>query len=153
MNLDEKFPRLEITRKVIKGKNIKYFGPFSSGAGAILKTIYEEIPLVQSKSCIKGKKACLYHQIKRCLAPCEGKITPEEYKKYIQKAIKLIHNKEEILKILYNKMEKYAENLQFEEAAEIRDRIKSIESAEIYSKVDLAKLEDLDIFVVETLRP
>jgi excinuclease ABC subunit C len=149
VNFDEDFPRLEITRKVVKGKNIKYFGPFSSGAGAILKTVYEEIPLVQSKSCIKGKKACLYYQIGKCLAPCEGKISKEEYKKYINEAVSLIHNKDKILKILYKKMEKFAENLQFEEAAEIRDRIKSIESAEIYSKVDLAKLEDLDIFVVE----
>jgi excinuclease ABC subunit C len=151
INLDEPFPMPQITRKVVKGKNIKYFGPFSSGAGAILKTVYEEVPLVQSKSCLKGKRACLYHQIGRCLAPCEGKITSEEYMKYVKKAIKLIHDKDKILKILYKKMEKYANNLQFEEAAEIRDRIKSIESAEIYSNVDLAKLEDLDIFVVEIL--
>ena len=150
INLDETFPMPQITRKVVKGKNIKYFGPFSSGAGAILKTIYEEVPLVQSKSCLKGKKACLYYQIGRCLAPCIGNITPKEYMEYVKKAIKLIQNKDEILKILYKKMEKYAQNLQFEEAAEIRDRIKSIESAEIYSNVDLAKLEDLDIFVVET---
>ncbi|WP_024789001.1 excinuclease ABC subunit UvrC [Lebetimonas sp. JH292] len=150
VDMDELFPRLEITRKIIKGKNIKYFGPFSSGAGAILKTIYEDIPLVQSKNCIKGKKACLYYQIGKCLAPCVGKITPEEYKKYINKAIELILDKEKILNILYKKMEKFAKNLQFEEAAEIRDRIKSIENAEIYSNVDLAKLEDLDIFVVET---
>jgi excinuclease ABC subunit C len=150
INLDEKFPMPQITRKVVKGKNIKYFGPFSSGAGAILKTIYEEVPLVQSKSCLKGKKACLYYQIGRCLAPCIGNITPKEYMEYVKKAIKLIQNKDEILKILYKKMEKYAQNLQFEEAAEIRDRIKSIESAQIYSNVDLAKLEDLDIFVVET---
>ena len=148
VNLDEPFPRLEITRKVIKG-NIKYFGPFSSGANAILKTIYEEIPLVQSKSCIKGKKACLYHQIGKCLAPCEGKVSTDEYKKLIKKAIKLIHNKERLLEILETKMQKYAENLQFEEAAEIRDRIKSIKEAEIYSNVDLAKLKDIDIFVVE----
>ena len=149
INLDEPFPMPQITRKIVKGKNIKYFGPFSSGASAILKTVYEEIPLVQSKSCLKGKKACLYHQIGRCLAPCEGKITSKEYMKYINKVIKLIHNKEKILNILYKRMEKHAQNLQFEEAAEIRDRIKSIESAEIYSKVDLAKLEDLDIFAVE----
>ena len=149
VNLDEDFPRLEITRKVIKGKNIKYFGPFSSGANAILKTIYEEIPLVQSKSCIKGKKACLYHQIGKCLAPCEGKVSKEEYKKLIKKAIKLIHNKNKLLDILEAKMQKYAKNLQFEEAAEIRDRIKAIKEAEIYSNVDLAKLKDIDIFVVE----
>ncbi|GAB6044870.1 excinuclease ABC subunit UvrC [Caminibacter profundus] len=149
INLDEPFPMPEITRKVVKGSNIKYFGPFSSGASAILKTVYEEVPLVQSKSCLKGKKACLYHQIGKCLAPCEGKITSKEYMKYVNKAIELIHNKEKILEILNKKMQKFAENLQFEEAAEIRDRIKSIESAEIYSNVDLAKLEDLDIFAVE----
>ncbi|WP_457560602.1 excinuclease ABC subunit UvrC [Caminibacter sp.] len=151
INFDELFPMPEITRKVVKGKNIKYFGPFSSGAGAILKTVYEEIPLVQSKSCLRGKKACLYHQIGKCLAPCEGKITSEEYRKYVDKAIELIQNKDKILEILHKKMQKFAENLQFEEAAEIRDRIKSIESAEIYSNVDLAKLEDLDIFVVEVV--
>ena len=149
IDLNEDFPRFEITRKVVKGKKIKYFGPFSSGANAILKTIYEEIPLVQSKSCLKSKKACLYHQIGKCLAPCEGKVSKEEYLKLVDKAIKLINNKEKILKILYQKMEKFSENLQFEEAAEIRDRIKSIESAEIYSNVDLAKLEDIDVFVVE----
>ena len=149
INLDEPFPMPDITRKIIKGKNIKYFGPFSSGANAILKTIYEELPLVQSKSCLKEKKACLYYQMKRCLAPCENKITPDEYRKIIDKAIELIKNKDKLLEILNKKMQKYAENLQFEEAAEIRDRIKSIESAEIYSNVDLAKLEDLDIFAVE----
>ena len=152
VNLDEDFPRLEITRKVVKGKKIKYFGPFSSGASAILKTIYEEIPLVQSKSCIKGKKACLYHQIGKCLAPCEGKINKEEYKILIQKAVKLIHNKDKILDILNQKMQKFAENLQFEEAAEIRDRIKAIEGAEIYSNVDLVKLKDIDVFVVEIFK-
>ncbi|MEO1928560.1 MAG: excinuclease ABC subunit UvrC [Nautiliaceae bacterium] len=149
INLSEDFPMPQITRKVVKGKNIKYFGPFSSGANAILKTIYEEIPLVQSKSCLRGKKACLYYQMKRCLAPCERKITKSEYKQIVNKAIELIENKEKLLEILYKKMEKYAENLQFEEAAEIRDRIKAIENAQIYSNVDLAKLEDLDIFVVE----
>ena len=148
IDLNESFPRLEITRKVIKG-NIKYFGPFSSGANEILKTIYEEIPLVQSKSCLKGKKACLYHQIGKCLAPCEGKITSKEYMKYVEKAIELIYNKEKLLDILHQKMQKYAKSLNYEEAAEIRDRIKAIESAAIYSNVDLAKLEDLDIFVVE----
>jgi len=151
IDLDEPFPMPQITRKVVKGKNIKYFGPFSSGASAILKTVYEEIPLVQSKSCLKGKKACLYHQIGKCLAPCEGKVTSREYMKYVSNAIELIHDKEKILEILNDKMQKYAQNLQFEEAAEIRDRIKSIQSAEIYSHVDLAKLEDLDIFAVEVI--
>ncbi len=63
----EDFPRLEITRKIHKGKNIKYFGPYSTGAKDMLDSIYEIVPLVQKKSCIKGKTACLFYQIKKCL--------------------------------------------------------------------------------------
>jgi len=52
----ETFPRLEITRKVLKGKGIKYFGPFSTGARDMLDSIYEILPLVQKKNCIKVVK-------------------------------------------------------------------------------------------------
>ena len=144
INLDEKFPRFEITRKVIKG-NVKYYGPFSSGAKEILDTIYEEIPLKQSKSC---KKICMFYQLKKCLAPCEGKISEIEYNKLIKKAEELILNKEKIIKILETKMLKFANNLQFEEAKIYRDRIKAISSSKLFSSVDLAKLEDLDVFYV-----
>ena len=149
IDLDEKFPRLEITRKVIKG-NIKYFGPFSNGARELLDTIYENIPLVQSKSCLKGKKACMFYQLNKCLAPCEGKITPYEYSKLIDKAIELILDKNKIISLLEKKMNKFAQNLQFEEAKIYRDRIKAIKLAKLFSNVDLAKVEDLDIFYSET---
>jgi len=147
INLDEKFPRFEITRKVIKG-NIKYFGPFSSGARELLDTIYENIPLVQSKSCLKGKKACMFYQLKKCLAPCEGKITSYEYEKLIDKATNLILDKNKVLNLLEEKMIKFANNLQFEEAKIYRDRIKAIKSAELFSNVDMVKLEDLDLFYI-----
>ena len=150
IDLDEKFPRLEITRKVIKG-NIKYFGPFSSGARELLDTIYETIPLVQSKSCLKGKKACMFYQLKKCLAPCEDKILSYEYSKLVDEAIDLIQNKEKVLKLLEEKMMKFAENLQFEEAKIYRDRIKAIKSAELFSHVDLAKVDDLDLFYTEII--
>ena len=150
IDLDEKFPRLEITRKVIKG-NIKYFGPFSSGARELLDTIYETIPLAQSKSCLKGKKACMFYQLQKCLAPCEGKISSYEYSKLIDEAIDLIQNKEKILTLLEKKMLHFAENLQFEEAKIYRDRIKAIKSAELFSHVDLAKVDDLDLFYTEII--
>jgi len=150
IDLDEKFPRLEITRKVIKG-NIKYFGPFSSGARELLDTIYETIPLVQSKSCLKGKKACMFYQLKKCLAPCEDKILSYEYSKLVDEAIDLIQNKEKVLKLLEEKMMKFAENLQFEEAKIYRDRIKAIKSAELFSHVDLAKVDNLDLFYTEII--
>jgi excinuclease ABC subunit C len=147
IDLDERFPRLEITRKVIKG-NIKYFGPFSSGARELLDTIYENIPLVQSKSCLKGEKACMFYQLKKCLAPCEGKITTYEYSKLVDEAIDLILNKNKVIALLEEKMIQFAQNLQFEEAKVYRDRIKAIKSAELFSNVDIAKLEDLDVFYI-----
>ena len=148
IDLSEPFARLELTRKVVKGNKIKYFGPFPTGANAILASIYELVPLVQKKSCLKEKKACLFHQIKRCMAPCEGKITQIEYSQLIDEAIGYIHNKKALLDALRNRMEKYAEQLRFEEAAQIRDRIEAIKKIEDVNTVDLAKLENLDIFTV-----
>lgn len=56
INYSEDFPRFEITRKIIKGKDIRYYGPFPSGARVLLDSLYELYPLVQKKSCIQGKK-------------------------------------------------------------------------------------------------
>ena len=149
IDLSEPFARLELTRKVIKGKKIKYFGPFPIGAKAILDSIYEIVPLVQKKSCIKGKKACLFYQIKRCMAPCEGKISKLEYLRFIDIAIKYIHNRSALLDTLKDRMQKYANQLRFEEAATIRDRIEAIKKIEdVNSSIDFAKLEDIDIFAI-----
>ena len=71
IDLNRPYPRFEITRKVVEGKNIRYFGPYSTGARDILNAIYELCRLVQKKGCLKGKKACLYFQLDKCLAPCE----------------------------------------------------------------------------------
>ena len=65
MDSNDDFPRLDITRKVIKSKSIKYFGPFSTGSKDLLDSIYEIVPLVQKKSCIKGGKACMFYQIQK----------------------------------------------------------------------------------------
>jgi len=149
INLDEPFPRFEITRKVIRGKNIKYFGPFSSGGRAILDSLYELFPLVQKSSCIKGVKACLFYQIKRCKAPCEGKITQEAYREIIEEATTHIHQKERLMERLKMKMLDYAESLHFEEAAVLKERIEAIESATIISGVDLANTENFDVLAIE----
>ena len=149
INFDEKFPIPQLTRKVIKAKNIKYYGPFSSGGREILDSIFEIVPLVQSKSCLKGKKACMFYQIKKCLAPCEGKITSKEYKEiYLKRAIEFIENRNKLAETLTQKMLEYAENLNFEEAGKLRDKIKIINNSSLYSQVDLAKLENLDIFYI-----
>lgn len=149
VDLNEDFPRLEITRKVIKGKKIKYFGPYSQSASDILNAIYETCNLVQKRSCIKGKKACLFHQIGKCPAPCENKITKNEYAKILQEALRFLQNPALLVKKLEIKMQNYSQNLHFEEAARIRDAICKIESSKSVSNIDIAKLKDYDVFAVE----
>jgi len=148
VNKNESFPRFEITRQVLKEKNILYFGPFSIGAREVLNSLYEILPLVQKSSCLQGKKACLYYQIKKCLAPCEGKITPEEYATFIDKGIYYINNKKELCKDLEIKMHSLAEELRFEEAKEIRDSVEKISKSNTISTIDSANHEDLDLFCV-----
>lgn len=148
IDYNDDFPRLEITRKIQKGKNIKYFGPYSIGAKDILDSIYDIVPLVQKKSCVKGKKACLFFQIEKCLAPCEGKVSKENYAVLVKEAIDYIYNKTKLISKLNEKMALYSENFRFEEALELRDKIKTIEKSEIKSGIDLATNEDIDIFAI-----
>ncbi len=150
VDLNEDFPRLEITRKIEKGKNIKYFGPYSSGARDMLDSIYEIVPLVQKKSCVKSKKACLFFQIGKCLAPCENKVNKDEYKKILDEALGYIYNKSKLLNKLKEKMQFYSENFRFEEALVLRDRVKTIEKSEIKTGIDLTTNEDLDIFAIKS---
>lgn len=148
IDYNEDFPRLEITRRVYKEKNIKYFGPYSSGAKDMLDSIYEIVPLVQKKSCVKSKTACLFHQIQKCLAPCENKISKEEYAKIVENALEYIYNKTKLLSKLNEKMIQYSNDFRFEDAMMIRDRIKTIEKSQIKSGIDLTTNEDIDIFAI-----
>lgn len=145
INLEDKFPRIELTRKVIKGKNIKYFGPYSSGARDLMNALYLLFPLVQKKGCLKTNKACLFYQIGRCKAPCEGKITVDEYKKIVNLAISFIHNPKSITTLLKEKMDRYALNLNFEQAASLRDMIAKIVAIEPKNSMDFARLENFDL--------
>ncbi|WP_323595476.1 excinuclease ABC subunit UvrC [Aliarcobacter butzleri] len=148
VDFDEDFPRLDITRRIQKSKSIKYFGPYSTGAKDMLDSIYEIVPLVQKKSCVKGKKACLFHQIQKCLAPCENKISKEEYAKIVENALEYIYNKTKLISKLNEKMIQYSNDFRFEEAMTLRDRIKTIEKSQIKSGIDLATNEDIDIFAI-----
>ena len=149
IDFSEQFPRLEITRKVLKGKGIKYFGPYSVGARDMLDSIYEIVPLVQKKSCVKGGKACLFYQMGKCLAPCEDKVSKQEYLKLVDTAISFIQNKSALIVKLNEKMIELGEQMRFEEAMTLRDRIKTIQKSEIQSTLDFAKDEDYDLFTVK----
>ena len=149
VDISEDYPRILLTRKVFKSQSIHYFGPYSSGGRDLLDSLYETFPLAQKESCLKGKKACLFYQIKRCLAPCEGKISKEDYRKILEQALECIQNPKKILAILDKKMQFLSENLRFEEAMALRDRIAKIKQISPLSGVDFARMEDLDIFALE----
>lgn len=144
----EPFPRFELTRRVVKGKNIKYYGPFPTGGKALLDAIYEIYPLVQKKSCLKEKRACLFHQIKKCHAPCEGKIGSLEYKRIIDEVKDAIVKRDKLISALNSRMYMLAESERFEEAAKIRDMSSLIESLALSNTTDLARDTNLDIFTI-----
>lgn len=146
----EDFPRFDITRKILPSKEIHYFGPFSTAARDILNALYELLPLVQSKSCLKGGKACLYYQIKKCLAPCENKVSAQSYAVFVQAGIDYINDKNKLRKDLQKKMHLLAENMRFEEAALLRDSIDKISKSDLISQIDTAKDENLDLFAVDS---
>ncbi len=145
---NQEFPRFEITRKVIKGKNISYYGPFPNGGKVLLDTLYEVFPLVQKKSCLREGKACLFHQIGKCLAPCEGKVSSKEYYKIVEEAKEAISKRSILVEILEEKMIKLAMAERYEEAGKLRDNIKTIEALTISSNLDLKSLDDMDIFAI-----
>jgi excinuclease ABC subunit C len=148
IDLNDKFPRFEITRKIIDRPNIKYFGPYSSGSRDTLKSIYELLPLVQKKSCINGKKKCLFYEINRCLAPCEDLIDEQQYSLIVKQGIKLLRDKNSLISLLKERMNNYSKNLHFEEAAKLRDRVKSIKNSTTTTSIDIKKIESFDIFAI-----
>ncbi len=143
------YPRFEITRKVIKGKNITYYGPFPTGGRALLDALYEVYPLVQKKSCLKEGKACLFYQIKKCLAPCEGKVSPEAYGEIVTQAKTSIVKRKDLISTLEEKMTNLAMQERYEEAGAMRDSINAISSLTISSNIDFANALDLDIFAIQ----
>ena len=145
----QEYPRFEITRKVIKGKDITYYGPFPTGGKALLDALYEVYPLVQKKSCLREGKACLFYQIKKCLAPCEGKVTPEEYGEIVTQAKASIVKRKKLISTLEEKMTSLAMQERYEEAGGMRDTIQAISSLTISSNIDLANQMNLDIFAIQ----
>ncbi len=142
------YPRFEITRKVIKGKKISYYGPFPTGGRALLDALYEVYPLVQKKSCLREGKACLFYQIKKCLAPCENRVSRETYADIVNKAKTSIVKRKYLIETLEEKMHTLATQERYEEATLARDTITSIRTLTVSSDIDLANALDLDIFAI-----
>jgi len=128
----EEYPRVEIVRKRENANN-RYFGPYADVKALknALKNAITIFPIASCKKEIKiGKldRSCLYFQLNRCTAPCIEKIDKEEYDKIVQQFIKLFEGKQNELMIeLRKEMDGAAENLDFETAAVLRDKINALD--------------------------
>ncbi len=144
VTLGEEFPRIFLTRD-IRSNGSRLFGPYTNAkaARATLRLIRKIFPF---KTCKKTKidgKPCLNFYIGKCLGPCRGNISRQEYMEVVNQAMAFLEGKtQDLLTQLRKKMETLSKNLQFEEAARVRDQIKSIEK--ITFKQALSTLEKVN---------
>lgn len=145
----ENFPRLTIVRKVQKDGAL-YYGPYTP-AGALretLKVIRKVFPLATCEIEIDGKaeRACIEFEIKRCMAPCIGNQTSEEYHHIVKQVRMFLEGRDtELLDTLRAEMRAAAEHEQFEEAARLRDRIFKIERTLEKQRVAQTSFTDQDV--------
>ena len=141
------FPNVIITRRFINDGS-KYFGPYANPGAAkeMVNFIKQKYKIRQCRNFKSNTRACLNYHIKRCLAPCVGLISKEDYRKQIDEIIDLLDGKtDKILKDLKTQMEKASKELNFEEAAYIRDRMQAIEKASQKQKVSNISENNIDV--------
>ena len=144
---DEKFPRLVITRNITK--NGVYYGPFTD-VGSVKRTVKFLKSLFKIRTCRNMNGPCLNAQIDLCYAPCDGRITEEEYAEIINKIDLFFQGKySTIVKNLKKEMAEAALKEEYEKAAVLRDQINSIEEIMEKQFVDLVD-DDLDQDVIAT---
>jgi len=154
IDLAEEFPRVYITRKT-GDDGARYFGPFAT-AGTVRQTMDLVKRLFPYRSCTKAitgndPRPCLEFYINRCVAPCTGQATQEEYAKVIQQVILFMEgDTEAVTNDLQENMNKAAENLEFERAAVLRDRMRAVQrvAEEQRIKVDANPISDMDVIAL-----
>ncbi len=148
LTLHEKWPRLEVVRRIQKD-GARYFGPYVP-AGAMWETLsfirnHYRIPNCRY-SLEKRMRPCIQFQIKKCIAPCSGEVDHAEYMQMIREIELLLEGKnKKLLEALEKKMALFSEEMRFEEAALVRDRIRAIQSVSESQKVVSPDLGDADV--------
>ncbi|MBR6523238.1 MAG: excinuclease ABC subunit UvrC [Clostridia bacterium] len=150
----EDFPKMEIARRDLKD-GAKYFGPFTAGvARQTMDVIYKTFRLPDCKRVfpkdIGKERPCLNYHIGKCVAPCTGKISSEEYRGIIGEICDFLEGKAgDVIKRLRVQMGEASENLEFEKAADLRDKIGRIR--ELYEKqnITVSGGGDKDILAVK----
>ena len=141
------YPGVFITRRVVNDGS-KYFGPYANPGAAkeMVNFIKEKYKIRQCRILKDRDRPCLNYHINKCLAPCMGYVTPEEYKKQIDEIIDLLEGKtDKVIKELEKQMKEASQKLNFEKAAELRDRIQSIERVSEKQKVSNISENNIDV--------
>ena len=126
VTLQEEYPRVFVTRRVLKDGS-RYFGPYTN-----VTAVHESLKLLRRlfplRSCRQmGERPCLEHHIKRCLAPCTGKVDKDEYRSMIRAVCLFLEGRtEDVERELENHMKEAAEAFQFELAARLRDQLMAV---------------------------
>ena len=149
VDLAEDFPRIYVTRRTAND-GARYFGPFAS-AGSVRKTLDLLKRLFPYRSCTKtitgnDSRPCLEYHIKRCVAPCTGYASRNDYSEVIAQVVMFLEgNTKEIVSDLKTTMLEASDNLEFERAGALRDRLKAIEK--VYEGQNVVGLgrEELDV--------
>lgn len=153
------YPKIFKTRKIVKNAG-RYFGPYTNSGAlhALLALIKELYPLrtcnlkITPEAVRSGKlNSCLEYQIHNCCAPCTGKISQEEYAKYIAQVTSILKGDIRILQeTLLQEMRSKAEKMDFEGAQKIKERFQLIENFRTRSEVVSSSLNNLDVFSIES---
>ena len=148
----EDFPRVNVVRRM-QADGARYFGPYTSSAAMrqTLDLLRRIFPYLTCKRKITGsdERSCLYHHIGRCLAPCIGAVSRDDYRDMMQQVCLFLEGKgEEVLASLRQRMETAAENMEFERAANLRDQIDAVERVIERQRVVSASLVDQDAIAI-----
>ena len=150
VDLADPWPRVYITRRVEKD-GARYFGPYAN-AGSVRRTLDIVNKLFPWRSCTKtitgtDARPCLDYYINRCIAPCTGYCTKDEYDEVIRQVILFLEGRtEEVVRDLKRQMEAASDAMEFERAARLRDQLQSIERVTERQAVATTKPADEDIF-------
>ncbi len=149
---DTEWPQLAKHRGARDPKN-EYFGPFAS-ATAVNRTLYALQRAFPLRSCSDGvfstrTRPCLQYQIKRCTAPCVGRIEKPEYDGIVDEVRGFLGGRNrEVQQALSQRMEQASVDLEFERAAVLRDRIRALAHIQSHQSITLPSIDEADIFAV-----
>ena len=151
INTKEDFPRITVVRRHRKDGAL-YFGPYSSAMSVrdTLRQIHRVFPLrTCSDNVMKNRsRPCIYYQMKRCVAPCVGKVDREDYHAIVDQAALVVGGKnKELEKLLLSQIKTKADALEFEDAAVLRDRLHAVQrTLEKQRTVAVPGAQDRDVF-------